>query len=43
MVPEWYIMLCPYVYGLQQYGPLNNSGPSCFLFSYVLLFEIENE
>ena len=35
MVPQC-CMLCLYVYGLQQYGLLNNSYPSCFLFCSVL-------
>ena len=40
---QCYMLLCPYVYGLQQYGHLNNSCPLCFLSSSVLLFRIENE
>ena len=33
MVSQWY-MLCPYVYGLQQYVQLNNSYTLYFLFLY---------
>ena len=29
MVPQCYMLVCPCVYGLQQYGRLDNS---CFLF-----------
>ena len=35
VVPQYY-MSCPCVYGLQQYGHLNNSCPLCFLFSFGL-------
>ena len=37
VVPECYMLLNPCVYGLQQYGHLNNSCPLCFLFSSVLV------
>ena len=30
MVPQCYMLLCPCVYGLQQYGHLRNSCPLCF-------------
>ena len=40
MVPLCY-MLCLYVYGLLQYGQLNNNCHLCFLLCSVLLFKIE--
>ena len=33
-------MLCLYVYGLQQYGQLNNSCPLGYLFCSVMLFKV---
>ena len=38
MVPLYH-MFCMYVYGLQQYGQLNDSSPLCFLFCSVLYFK----
>ena len=38
-VTRCYVRAC--VYGLQQYGHLNNKWPLCFLFSSVLLFKIQ--
>ena len=41
MVPQC-CMLSLHVYGLQQYGQLNDSCPLSFLFCSVLQFKIEN-
>ena len=41
MAPLCYI-LCLYVYGLQQYGQLNNSWPLCFMFCSVWYLEKKN-
>ena len=40
-VSQFYMLLCPCVYGLQQYGDLNNSCPLCFLFYSVSKFKIK--
>ena len=32
VVPQCYMVVYPCVYGLEQYGHLNNSWPLCFLF-----------
>ena len=41
MVPECYYMLCPCVYGLEQYCHLHHSCPLCFLLCLVMQFKIE--
>ena len=33
MVPQYYMLLCPCVYGFELYGHLNNS---CLLFCFVI-------
>ena len=35
VVPQCCMLICPCVYGINQYGHLNNSYPLCFLFSSV--------
>ena len=41
MVPQCFMLLCPYVCDLQQYGHLNNSCQFYILFCSVLQFKIE--
>ena len=43
VVPQCYMLLCPYVYGLKQYGHLNDSCPFSSLFSFCfVIIQIEN-
>ena len=36
------MMLCPHVYGLEQYGHLNSSCPFCLVFCLILYVSNEN-
>ena len=34
VVAKCYMLLCPYGYGLEEYGHLKNSCPFCFMFCF---------
>ena len=35
LILQFYLLICPCLYGLEKYGHLNNRFPFCFLFCYV--------